>query len=404
MLVVPWVLAAAPAEPPRIGIVAVEGRQPSATSQAAGRLAEALRGVGREVIEDAWAVARATAGYVVSPEERAAHARLVEHLARAEDAVRAGRSQEARALLEEVDAFVAAHPETPDASVLRVEGLWLRAWLAASAGADAEAEDLLRRARALAPSTTPSLRRFPPDVVEKVRRIVLEPSRLPSWRIAADAVVEIDGLTGFRAVPPGVHRVVVRWPGRAKFAAWVDRDAPLGPKVPEEIVGPHVVLDAEAFGTVCRLVGLDHVVAVRATEGAAVVQSYDCGASRFRRHWTGATTEIPRAVDALAGPFVTGPAGPLQDGALSGVLRASPLGDQGGGAVRRRDDATYRRRRRIGWAVAGALGAVALIVGLAVGLSARPRDRIGVDPDEFLRPRATVLGRPTGRPLTTLGP
>ncbi len=382
--ILPWAIVAAAPQPVRVGVVALEGRGTAAARQGAADVAAALSVAGFEVVSDAWRQARRALPFRVTEADRAAYEAVYRRLDEAAQRLRRGEVAQARTILAGIHEQLDRRPSLPDAAVLRVEALWLEAFAAELAGQAEVRDALLEAAAALAPRNRPSARRFPPPFVARAQAVGagrdLAP---PAWAIDLEAAVEIDGTFGRRPIAPGVHHVIVRWPGAPAVAAWIDRDAPYEPVRPKDALGDAPAFVPQDLRIVCEVTAVASVYGVRVEGRLTGVEVFDCAAGRFRRPFVGPRETLPRTVVRLASAPLLGARSKIAGAPkLASLVPPAPV-------VRSQAPPADRPLRpgparwKVAIAVVGAVVAVGLVVGLAVGLTRAPARRIVVEGDGF---------------------
>jgi hypothetical protein len=257
---------------------------------------------------------------------------------------------------------------------------------------DATASDgALGAAIALDPDGHASPRRLPPELVLRhaaLQKRVLE-DRSRTWIelgiFAHDkgAEIEIDGITGVRAVPPGEHVVVVRRPGARPVAAIVATswNVPL----PQVELGPGLPRNRGSAERMCEALDLQRIVLARRRGERFGLQGYECGAG-YGPPWFGAQAKIADGAATTLGIGVV--AG--FDADVTAIASARPWPEPvarvapGTGKADVPAKKPWYKRAWV-WSLIGGLVVAGVVTGAVVGT----RDRDGglaVDSDSFLRP------------------
>ncbi|MEM6292748.1 MAG: hypothetical protein AAGA54_15855 [Myxococcota bacterium] len=364
-------------------------------------VAEALGVLERSLIIDAVREAQRVEAYRLEPVD----AREISDLqARVDLAVAQFRAGDLRAASTQAALVLdrlRRSPHLPGASSMAWQLHVLQGRIAWTNADDAATEAAWAAAVAVDPTATLSSREVPPDVIasyEKTRGSVVAGrdrwAPPPIEGALEGAQVEIDGVSGLRAVPPGEHFVVVRWPGAEAQAAAVS-STPMVLTAPEVLVPdglPATRVDADA---ICDRLDLDVLVFARMREGRLGLQAYACGGS-FSAPWYSpgpaeaqagwsALVEDPWAPEAFEQPR-----GVLLDEAPWPEPEPDPqpaMEDVPPGPVEPEPVGPVARpwfRRPWVWVVAGVVVGGAVATGVGLGLR-EPTSSVVVT-DDFLRP------------------
>jgi hypothetical protein len=252
---------------------------------------------GSAVVDDADEAARAAIAHEVPRADVDRQRSRVVLLETAESAYRGGDPKAALAGTKEVLVGVRADPTTPGAVAVMIRAHLLLAQIAWTEGDAAGVDEALRAALVLDPTARASTRRLPPDLVarhESLRAEMLATQAtwtVPDVEVDDGAVLEIDGRSGRRAVPPGEHLVVVRRPGAAPVGAWLD--GPWTAPEPAIVLASGLPPSAATAERICTTLELERLVLVRRRDARVGVQEYRCG--------SGYGIAAYGDVDALAG-------------------------------------------------------------------------------------------------------
>ncbi|MEM9460361.1 MAG: hypothetical protein AAGF11_39685 [Myxococcota bacterium] len=368
---------------------------PGLQQRLANELASA-RGVDPSQVLDAPAVA---AGRVAQTVARARVEQGVtwhDQLEQTVRAYRAGELEQAQAGLTTLLSQVRADPVVPGAATVAWRAHVLRGQLAWAQGDTQGLDAAVAAAVALDPGATLSTRQVPPPVAEAYERqraaIEADRARWPTLEISSPRqgpwAVEIDGVPGWRSVPPGEHLVVVRRPGRVPVGAVVD------PSVPWSIPEAPAVLEAglprtrEAAQQVCEHAALGWLLLVRVRDGRLGLQRYTCGEG-FGPPWYQQRDGVPPGLGQMLEV-------PEQGWSAEPVLhredpwpRLEPAPNAAPAVVMMLPDGSARTprarlRRAWPWLLIGGVVAGAVVVGVVVGTD--PGANLAVDGNSFLRP------------------
>lgn len=372
---VEWRGAEAPDDPLRIAvreaIAEVDGRPLAAVPDQA--LARARVAVSREL--------PATI--------RELRAELRAGLDQADAAYRAGRFDEARGSIDRTLASLRAHPELPGAAASAREAHLLAARIAWARGETDEAERALSDALRLDPEARLAARQAPPELIERYRTLqeTLLAARESGWitpkvvidgQLDPSASVEIDGVPGLRAVPPGEHFVIVFRDGHEPIAAWRELDVEWTVPDALERISTDVDVEHEAL---CRALALDVLVLAERRGADLGLQGYRCGVG-YGPLWSGKREGlVAAAAMILAGPFDASAASladpwkkPVPEPVVEDVGPIGPV-----------DRPWYRR----GWIWGTSTGVAAVIVGgvvagVLLGGRRPPAATLNIDADDFI--------------------
>ncbi|PRQ07481.1 hypothetical protein ENSA7_27780 [Enhygromyxa salina] len=341
--------------------------------------------------------ARIAVSHELPVETRARHRALRSELDDADAAYREGRFEAARAALVRVDEQLHQTPELPGAAASAREAELLAAKIAWASGEPELAELALAAALRLDPEAQLSVREAAPELVARYHAIQasLLAARELTWivpelsdRSGSSFRVEIDGVPGLRAVPPGPHLVVVRRDGHEPFAAWRSLDqAWVLPDSPERIASAPA-LTAATIAAVCEALALDVLLLAERRDHQIGLQAHQCGVG-FGPRWTGRREALADGITvALDGPFVEPTPSlaelwpsPLVEVAAGPELDPDPVGSGGAEPAR----PWYRR----GWIWGTSTGVAAAIAGGVVagvllnGREPRPSS-LEIDANEFI--------------------
>lgn len=293
-------------------------------------------------------------------------------------------------------------------TALSFAALILRAQIAWTAGEAEHARAALARAVALDPEAELSTRRVPPELAAlhaEVRREITGGSA--TWRRFTlqfepddgPVVVEIDGRSGQRAVPPGRHFVVVRRPGRSPLGFVAEAGDTL--EIPEQTV--HIAsglpADREAADAICALADVDRLVLAQRRQDRLALEGYICGKG-FARVWfsepyapLGQPAGPPDAALAGGAALATGPSSnpKARSRLVAGTPWPKPKPPPVVADLRPANPpppvpakAWYRRAWI--WSVIGGVVVAGVTTGAVLGTREQPAE-IVVDADGFLRPQ-----------------
>jgi hypothetical protein len=344
------------------------------------------------VPDRALARARVAVAYELPAPLRERHRLLRRELDEADAAYREGRFEPARAALVQVLDQLHASPELPGAAASAREAQLLTAKLAWAAGDLEVAESALAAALRIDPEAQLSVREAAPELVARYHAIqtALLASREHEWIVAqlsdaagAGVSVEIDGVPGLRAVPPGPHFLVARRDGYEPVAAWQSVDQPWVLPAARERIAEEPELTIETIETVCEALALDVLLLAERRDREIGVQAHRCGVG-FGPRWTGARAALADGIQvALDGPFA-GATSTLTDEWPATLVEAplEPTTDL-------RDDLPVRPWYRRGWIWGTGAGvAVAIVGGVAAGVVLHAREQppssLDVDAGKFI--------------------
>lgn len=364
------------------------------------RLADELalaRGVDRSsLVLDASAVA---AGRVAQTVARARVQEAIawhDQLEQAVRAYRAGELEQAQAGLTTLLSRVRADPVSPGAATVAWRAHVLRGQLAWAQGDTEGLASAVAAAVALDPGATLSTRQVPPPVAEAYERqraaIEADRARWPTLEISSPPAgpwaVEIDGVPGWRPVPPGEHLVVVRRPGHAPVGAVVDPAVPWPFPEASAVLEPGLPSTREAAQQVCEHAALGWLLLARVRDGRLGLQRYTCGEG-FGPPWYQQRDGVPPGLGHVL-------AVPEQGWSAEPVLhrddpwpRLEPVPITAPPVVMMLPDDSARTprarlRRALPWLLIGGVVASAVVVGVVVGTD--PGANLAVDGNSFLRP------------------
>jgi hypothetical protein len=347
------------------------------------------------VPDRALARARVAVAYEVPAALRERHQQLRRGLDEADAAYREGRFDQARVTLVQVLDQLHASPELPGAAASAREAQLLTAKLAWAAGELAAAESALAAALRIDPEAQLSVREAAPELVARYLAIqaALLDGREREWIVAqlSDPAgaelnvedVEIDGVPGLRAVPPGPHFLVARREGHEPVAAWQGVDQPWVLPAGRERIPDDPSLTIETIAAVCEALALDVLLLAERRDQEIGLQAHRCGVG-FGPRWTGAREALADGVVvALDGPF-TAATSTLTDEWPAILVEAprEPTSD-------RDDDLPARPWYRRGWIWGTSAGvAVAIVGGVAAGVLVNAREQppssLDIDAGKFI--------------------
>ncbi|MCA9708092.1 MAG: hypothetical protein KDK70_19730 [Myxococcales bacterium] len=309
-------------------------------------------------------------------------------------AYRGGELEQADAVLVELLDRIRRDPTVPGAAGMAWRVWVLRGQLAWTRGDAPGLADALAAAVALDPRATLSTRQVPPPVAEAYQRrqaeVLAGEDRWPSLQVSAPTGepfgVEIDGVPGWRPVPPGEHVLVVRRPGRAPVGAVVPTGAAWSIPADDAVLEAGLPQSREAAERICQSVGLRWIVLARHREGRVGLQRYACGEG-FGPVWFEQRDGVtPGLAQLLRRP---------EDGWVAAAVlhRDAPWPDveplPAEGPTWMLDDsstvvARQRLRRALPWLLIG--GVIAGVVTVGVVVAGDARADLAVDGNSFLRP------------------
>lgn len=236
------------------------------------------------IVDDATALARSRVALTL-PRARAAKASgWATQLDDATVAYRAGEIERAREEVIAVIDAVRSDPVVPGATHLAWRAQVLRAQLAWAAREAEQTEAALAAAIAIDPDARPSTREVPPPVVEAYDRqraaVMASAGSWPPLEIVGPDepfAIEIDGVPGARAVPPGEHLVVVRRPGVEPHGAIVRTGEPWVVPDAEVVLEVGLPADAGAAQRICDHAELRWLVMARLQDDRLGLQRFSCG-------------------------------------------------------------------------------------------------------------------------------
>lgn len=342
------------------------------------------------VVLDAVGVARARVALEL-PRERLEQARRwASQLEDVTAAYRVGELERAHREVSEVLEAIRSDPAVPGAARLAWRAQVLQGQLAWADG-DAERTDAaLAAAVAIDPQARPSTREVPPPVVEaygRLRTAVVEGEaswpRLQIVEPPEPFAIEIDGVPGWRPVPPGEHLVVVRRPGVEPVGAVVGTDAPWSVPSAEVVLPTGLPRDRSAAQRICDSAELSSLVLARSREGRLGLQRYWCGEG-FGEAWYEARDGWAPGVAALAMEPADAGARPVLH--LEGAWPELPplplprprIVADGGAPSGPRD----RLRRALPWLLISGVIAGSVTAGVLLGTDAGAD--LGIDGNSFL--------------------
>jgi hypothetical protein len=309
-------------------------------------------------------------------------------LAQAEAERRRGALGHASERIADVRHALEAAPDLPGAALLAREAALIDARVQEAAGERAATEAALSIALTLDPEATLSARDFPPALATRYAglqgRLLASRASWPEIAVTEEPglELEIDGRPGARPVPPGLHFVVARRPGRAPVAAIVAAGAAWAAPAAEEVLSEGLPVEGPAADRVCEALELDWIVLAHLRGDRLGLQAHRCG-SGFSPRWVGPEGELARGVEAL----VAGRGLPAQpEGTLEQAWprAVAPAADRPDRPPEPAPKKPWYRRAWV-WVLIG--GVVAGGVTTAVVLGTRPgTGGIAVSADDFLRP------------------
>src|SRR5690606_24319530 len=158
------------------------------------------------------------------------------------------------------------HPEVPGAAASAREAHLLAARIAWARGEIAAAEQALADALRLDPEARLAARHAPPELIERYQALqaALLEGRERDWITPQISIanepgvsVEIDGVPGLRAVPPGPHFVIVQRDGCELEGAWRELDVEWTVPPARERISTDPDAEHEA---ICQALALDGLV------------------------------------------------------------------------------------------------------------------------------------------------
>lgn len=347
---------------------------------------------GPAVVGDASMVARARVALELPLTRVDVAARWGARLDEAIAAYRAGQLPAARTAVTEVLEAVQADPVVPGAAALAWRAHVLAAQLSWAEGDVVGLEQAIAAAVALDPEAKPSTRQVPPPVVEAYLRtrdaVVAAAGSWPALEVSMPSgvpfAVEIDGVPGQRAVPPGEHLVVVRRLGVPPVGAVVHTGTPWS--IPDEapVLQPGLPPNREAAERICESAEVEWLLLARWREDRLGLQRYACGVG-FGPVWYEARDGWGPGIDHVtAGPHEGFEASPMLQlsarwPAVPPPSRPRPVVLAGGSSP-----VSGRLRRAVPWLLIG--GAIAGAVTVGVLFGGDPSPSVAIDGNGFLRP------------------
>lgn len=343
------------------------------------------------VQDRALARARVAVAYELPAALGERHRLLRRELDDADAAYREGRFEHARATLTQVLEQLHEAPELPGAAASAREAQLLTAKLAWADGQLELAELALTAALRIDPEAQLSVREAAPELVASYYAIqtTLLAGREQEWIVPqlsdssdSEVSVEIDGVPGLRAVPPGSHFLVVRRDGHEGVAAWRSVDQPWALPAARERISDAPVLTVETIEAVCEALALEVLLLAERRDRQLGLQAHRCGVG-FGPRWTGPREALADGIRvALDGPFADA-ASSLADEWPGTLIEEAPLGPEP------IDDVPPRPWYRRGWIWGTSAGAVVAIAGgVAAGvlLGARepPPSTLDIDAGKFI--------------------
>ncbi|MCA9649128.1 MAG: hypothetical protein H6712_02230 [Myxococcales bacterium] len=244
------------------------------------------------VVLDAPALARARVALELGRERMDQAPRWAAQLEDAAAAYRGGEIERAHLEVIALLDAIRSDPVVPGAARLAWRAQVLRGQLAWAEGDAEQTREALAAAIAIDPEARPSTREVPPPVVEAYSQqraaVVAETSQWPTLEIHAPDgepfAIEIDGVPGRRAVPPGEHLVVVRRPGVAPLGTVMRADEPWVLPPAEPVLPPGLPPDEATAQRICDSADLGWLVLARERDGRLGLQRFTCGGG-FSEPW-----------------------------------------------------------------------------------------------------------------------
>jgi hypothetical protein len=307
-------------------------------------------------------------------------------------AYRGGQLAAARVAVSGVLEAVRGDPVVPGAAALAWRAHVLRAQLSWTEGDAAGLEEAIAAAVALDPGAKPSTRQVPPPVVDAYLRrrdaVVAGADAWPSLAVMGAPgepfAVEIDGVPGRRAVPPGEHLVVVRRLGVAPVGAVVRTGAPYVIPAAEVVLPPGLPPDEATAERICEAAEVEWLLLARLRDDRLGLQRYGCGEGFFAAWYEGRDGWSPGvelvlgverglggepALDRMAPWPAVPPAMPPRPTLIAAGTSGADRG---------------RLRRALPWLLIG--GAIAGAVTVGVLVAGEPNPSLAIDGNGFLRP------------------
>lgn len=238
----------------------------------------------------------------------------------------------------------------------------------------------------LDPEARLAARHAPPELIERYQALqaALLEGRERDWITPQISIanepgvsVEIDGVPGLRAVPPGPHFMIVQRDGCELAGAWRELDDEWTVPAARERISTDPDVQHEA---ICQALALDLLVLAERRGASVGMQSYRCGVG-YGPLWSGPRERLGAgATTILAGPFEQAKA------SLPGRWSAPAIESVIDPVI---DDQPRKPWYRRGWIWGTSAGAAGVIVGgvvagVLLGGRQQPASSLEIDTDTFI--------------------